>query len=199
MIVVCDIGNVLLNWDCAGLLASLELTEAQRECYLHELFGHPDWQRFDKGELYEADLEQRMQTRHGLSPALTQRVIAASQASLVEIPRSVALLEQMAAAGLELYALSNMPEETYALLRQKPLFRYFRGVLISGEEKLIKPDAAIFARFEARFGLSAAELFFIDDHQPNIVAAHQAGWDALRFERTDACYDAIRRKVGLAC
>ena len=70
-------------------------------------------------------------------------------------------------------------------------------MVISAEEKLIKPDPALFELVLKRYRLNAEEVYFIDDSMPNIVAARELGMQALHFKRSDDCYRQIREAFKL--
>ena len=99
------------------------------------------------------------------------------------IAGTVAILEELAAAGTPLYALTNWSAETWPHGRDaSPFLRHFRGIMVSGEERLIKPDPAIFHRLAERFGLAFPDLVFIDDNMENAEAAAALGIRAIRYE-----------------
>ena len=99
------------------------------------------------------------------------------------ITGTVAILEELAAAGTPLYALTNWSAHTWPHGRDaSPFLRHFRGILVSGEERLIKPDPAIFYRLSERFGLTVTDLVFIDDNMKNAEAAAALGIHAIHFE-----------------
>jgi len=52
-----------------------------------------------------------------------------------------------------------------------PFLQSFNGLLISGEENMMKPDAEIYELAITRFNLIPQETVFIDDKQENIEAA----------------------------
>ena len=58
---------------------------------------------------------------------------------------------------------------------------WFDGVLVSGEERLVKPDPAIFELLAERFGLDPGATFYVDDSEANVAAARELGFDAVRF------------------
>ncbi len=96
---------------------------------------------------------------------------------------TVAILEELADAGTPLYALTNWAADTWLHARDGfPFLRLFRGILVSGEEQLAKPEPAIFHRLAARFGLTLPDLVFIDDNKKNAEAATALGIHAIRFE-----------------
>ena len=99
------------------------------------------------------------------------------------IAGTVGILEELAASGTPLYALTNWSAETWPHGRDaSPFLHHFRGILVSGEERLIKPDPAIFHRLAQRFGLTLTDLVFIDDNTENAEAAAALGIHAIRFE-----------------
>jgi 2-haloacid dehalogenase len=80
------------------------------------------------------------------------------------------------------YALTNWSAETFGVARERFEFlEWFDGVLVSGEERMIKPDPAIFRLLLDRFGLDPGATFYVDDSEPNVEAAGRLGFDAVRF------------------
>lgn len=99
------------------------------------------------------------------------------------IEGTVAILEELAARGTPLYALTNWAADTWRHTRDGFAFlARFRGILVSGEEGLVKPEPAIFHRLAERFGLSLSEIVFIDDNKQNAEAATALGIHAILFE-----------------
>ena len=62
-----------------------------------------------------------------------------------------------------------------------PVLDHFRDIVVSGRERLVKPDPAIYALAQARFGHDPARMLFIDDSLPNVTAARECGWNAHHF------------------
>jgi 2-haloacid dehalogenase len=103
------------------------------------------------------------------------------------------LVEQLAAAGVPLYCLTNFGDELFAAFRPtQPIFDHFADIIVSGEEKVAKPEARIYEIVEQRSGRAGHQLFFTDDNPANIAAAQARGWDAYVFT------DAARLRVQLA-
>jgi 2-haloacid dehalogenase len=99
-----------------------------------------------------------------------------------DIAGTVELLAELREAGVPLYALTNWSAETFGIARERYRFlEWFDGVLVSGEERMIKPDPAIFQLLLDRFGLDPETTFYIDDSPANVAAASQLGFDAVRF------------------
>jgi HAD superfamily hydrolase (TIGR01509 family) len=106
---------------------------------------------------------------------------------------TVALLESLAARGVPLYCLSNMPLETFTYLRGRfGFWELFRGIVISGEIRLVKPQPEIFEYLLGRYDLSAADTVFIDDYPVNVEAAKALGLHTVLFTDARQCEEALR-------
>ena len=103
------------------------------------------------------------------------------------------LVAELEAAEVPLYAITNFSGEFWPPFRDKHahLFDRFRDVVVSGDEKLMKPDAAIYTLALDRFGLAAHEAVFIDDNRANVDGAEAVGMTAIHF--SDAV--ALRREL----
>lgn len=95
-----------------------------------------------------------------------------------EIPENVAVLRKLAKTDYELFGLTNWSHETFPYaLENYDFFQLFEGkIVVSGEEKLIKPDPAIWNLLLERYQINAEESVFIDDNAKNIEAAKKLGF-----------------------
>jgi len=92
------------------------------------------------------------------------------------IAETVIIKNQLRAAGFPLYAITNFSSEKWHVAKAAyPFLADFDGVVVSGDEKLIKPDPAIYKLLLQRYGLNAADCLFIDDVPANIEAAKSVG------------------------
>ena len=83
---------------------------------------------------------------------------------------------------MPLYAITNFGADTWA--RFRPTFAIadrFRDIVVSGVECLAKPDPAIYALAQRRFGHDPAAMLFIDDSLANVTSARACGWQAHHF------------------
>jgi 2-haloacid dehalogenase len=99
------------------------------------------------------------------------------------LPGMHALVDELHAAGVPLFAITNFSHEFWPPFRAREaaMFDRFRDVVVSGEEKLVKPDPAIYRLALERFGLRAEEAVFIDDNAANVAGAAAVGLHAIRF------------------
>jgi 2-haloacid dehalogenase len=180
--VVFDLGGVLIDWDPRYLYRKLLADEAAVEEFLATVCT-PEWNdEQDRGRPF-AEAVAELVERHPVHAA----AIAAYHERWTEmlggdIPGTVELLAELRAGGVPLYALTNWSAETFGSARERFEFlAWFDGVLVSGEERMIKPDPAIFRLLLDRFGLDPETTFYIDDSPANVAAAGRLGFDAVRF------------------
>jgi len=101
------------------------------------------------------------------------------------IPGTADLVEALHARGVPLYAITNFGAEFWpAFAPHWPVISRFRDVVVSGVEKITKPDPRIYALAAQRFGHAPATMLFVDDNAANIAAAQACGWQGHHF--TDA-------------
>ena len=101
------------------------------------------------------------------------------------IQGTVDILAELNSLRVPLYALSNWSAETFpSALKRFEFLKWFRGVMLSGEVKLLKPDPRIFELFLQTFAIDPALTVYIDDRQPNVEAAEASGMHGIVF--TDA-------------
>lgn len=112
------------------------------------------------------------------------------------IPGMAELVGELAAAGIPLYAITNFSDELWKpfVAREAELFAPFRGIVVSGTEKLIKPDPAIYRLARQRFGLAEGEGLFVDDRLENVIAGEAEGFAGHHFiDAPNLRADLVRR------
>lgn len=99
-----------------------------------------------------------------------------------EIPGMRELLKDLKSKGYRLLGLTNWSAETFCLVRHRyPVFDLLDGMLVSGEEHLLKPSPEIYHRLFEKFGVDPAESIFIDDNAANVEGARAVGLPAVLF------------------
>jgi 2-haloacid dehalogenase len=102
------------------------------------------------------------------------------------IARTVDILRELRDAGIPLYALTNWSQEKFPIARKRLDFLdWFDGIVVSGEERLIKPDPRIYQVLFDRYGVEPADAVFIDDNTANVAAAAELGMTGLHFTSPD--------------
>jgi 2-haloacid dehalogenase len=180
-VVVFDLGGVLIDWNPRHLYRELFGGDDQAmEDFLANVCTSAWNLRQDAGR---SIAEAEAIARHPAKAALIRAYYAGFDRMLKgPIDASVAVLEELHARATPLYALTNWSAETFPHARRRfPFLARFRAIIVSGEIKLIKPDAAIFRHLLATQGLEARDCLFIDDAPYNVEGARAAGLDAVHF------------------
>jgi putative hydrolase of the HAD superfamily len=186
--VIFDLGGVVIEWNPERILEGYYADPQMRAIMKTALFLHPDWLQLDRGTLSEADLLVRAGDRTGRPPAELAGLLDAVRESLHAKPDTVALLDKLSARGVPLYCLSNISSDIFAYLRGRHSFwEVFRGTVISGDLKMMKPEREIFEFLLHRYGLVAQETVFVDDNAPNVEAARALGIHAVWFKNARQC------------
>jgi putative hydrolase of the HAD superfamily len=191
--VIFDFGGVLLRWKPQEIINTFYADEASRQALRLSVFQHTDWKEMDAGLLDEEDAVRRFATRLRRPPEEMRTLMQHIKDSLTPIEESFVIANALARRGVPLFGLSNMPAFTFDYLRRRYAhWDVFRGIVISGEVKLVKPDRAIFDHISRQYGLEPSETMFIDDHPPNVEAAGQLGFQTLLFREPSQCAHDLR-------
>ena len=113
------------------------------------------------------------------------------------IPGMYDLVADLKQAGYGIYGLTNWASETfYTIVDDYPVFSLLDGMVVSGDVRLLKPDAAIFNCLLDKYGLKAEESVFIDDNAENVAGATAAGLSAIRFTGAAALREELAHLLG---
>lgn len=195
--VVFDVGNVLFSWDPRFLYERLIDDDRALDAFLRDVVTHEWHFQHDAGRPFaetQAELSalypQHAELIAAWGPRFNDSVGPA-------VPGMLDLVEELAARDVPLFAITNFSGEFWPPFRDtQPVFRHFRDIVVSGDEKLVKPDRAIYNLALARFGMPAEELIFIDDRAENVAGAEAAGMRGHHF-RDAATLRAELRSLGL--
>lgn len=180
--VVFDVGRVLYQWDLAHLLRKVETDEARLAHVLGAVITEEWHFQHDRGRALGEMVDERIGAYPEYELHLRAYATRFNETIPGPVPGTIALAERLHAAGIPLYAITNFGAELWAGFRPTaPVFDLFAGIVVSGEEKLAKPDPAIFALAAARFGHAPERMLFIDDNADNIASARELGWQVHHF------------------
>jgi putative hydrolase of the HAD superfamily len=108
---------------------------------------------------------------------------------------TVALIEDLAAAGLPLALLSNAPDQLAEAIGALPVAAHFGQLIFSCQLKLAKPDPRCYSAALARLGASAEEVIFIDDRSENVTAAAALGLRSVHFTSPERLRAAVAERL----
>lgn len=184
--VVWDVGRVLVEWDLKALYAKLIPDPAELEWFVTHVVTEQWHGQHDAGR----DIFEMVAERSAEFPEQAARIAAYPDRFNETIPGPVpgthALVENLAARGVPQYAITNFGAYVWPRFRPtEPVLAHFRDVVVSGVERLVKPDPAIFHLAAARFGHAPQAMLFIDDNAANVAAARACGWQGHHFQGVD--------------
>lgn len=181
--VVFDIGRVLIEWDLRLLLRKLYDDPGEADWVFAHVVSEAWHARHDAGCDLADMVARRIREFPDHEAAIRAYATRFGESIPGPVPGTPALVKRLAAADIPLFAITNFAESFWAEFRAgEPLFDHFRDIVVSGVEKLVKPDPEIYRLAEQRFGLPAGAMLFIDDSLPNIEAARALGWHVHHFQ-----------------
>jgi len=192
--IVFDIGKVLIHYDPEIPFSRLIPDAEERRWFFENVCTH-DWNlEQDRGRAWE-DAEAMLVALH---PTHEENIrnFRRYWHEMVSHPYedSVAILESLIVAGHDVTMLTNFASDTFAEARKRfPFLDKPRGVTVSGDVRLIKPDREIYDHHAASFGLEPAAILFIDDNAANVEGAKAAGWQAVQFVNAERLRDDLQR------
>jgi 2-haloacid dehalogenase len=182
--VVFDIGNVLVAWDPRNLYRRyFEGREEKMEWFLSNVCT-PAWNvEQDRGRSF-ADAVDLLVKEH---PPEWHPMIRAFDEQWQEtisgpIHGTVDILKTLKRSNVPVYAITNWNQDKFReALARFDFLNSFDGIVVSGDERMLKPDREIFKLFCERYGVKPETAVFIDDSQRNVEGARAAGMHALHF------------------
>lgn len=197
--VVFDLGGVLIDWDPRHLYRKLLPDAGSVEAFLAEVCT-ADWNYQQDAGRTIAEAVAELSARHPDRAELIAAYYGRWEEMLGgAIDEAVAVLEELDAAGVPLYAVTNWSRETFPIARRRfPFLARFRGIVVSGEERVAKPDPRIYRLLFERYGLEPAACLFIDDVARNAEGARAAGMEALVYTSAGELRVALAERSILA-
>ena len=191
--VVWDLGGVLLDWDPRHLYRTVFDDDAEVERFLTEVCTWEWHHRHDAGVPFAESIPAHCaeHPEHAAHIRLWETRYLDMIAG--EIEGSVAVLRDLHDRGVRQLALTNMPVEVDALLRERfDWFAIFDGVVVSGAERVVKPEPAIYRILVERHAVDPSATSFVDDRPENVDAARALGFDAILFTDPGALRRALQ-------
>lgn len=180
-----DVGRVIVQWQLRALFEKLIEDTAELDWFIANVVTEEWHFQHDAGR----SLDEMVPERKAQFPKYAHLIDAYRARFLETVPGSIPgtadLIERLDKAGVPLFAITNFGAEFWdQFYPTRPVLERFRDIVVSGREKLAKPDPAIFHLGEQRFGYAGNTMLFIDDNVANIDAANALGWHTHLF--TDA-------------
>jgi 2-haloacid dehalogenase len=191
--VVFDVGGVLVDWDPRHLYRQVLGSDEEVEHFLAEVATWAWHTQHDLGRPMAETIPELIAEHPDHAEAIALWHSRYHDMVAGEVPGSIDVVRELHAAGVRLLVLSNMPADVLHVIEAFEWLDLFDGVVVSGQEGVIKPDPAIYRILVDRHGVDVATTAFVDDRIENVEAAAALGFHAVHF--TDAA--ALRDELGL--
>ena len=195
--IIFDLGGVLIDWNPRHLYKKIFGSPEEMEWFLTNICT-PQWNtQQDAGRPFAKGLAVIKEKYPKYAAQIDDYFTRWDEMLGGPIKSAVAVLKDLKDKGYPLYALTNWSAETFPIARAKYDFlNWFDGIVVSGEERLVKPDPAIYARLLKRYQLHSSNCLFIDDNAANVSEAARLGFETILFTGGDALRaELIRRGI----
>ena len=180
--IVFDFGGVLVDWNPHHLYDKYFGSREKAEWFLNNICLYSWNLQMDGGKPFAEGVAELQAEHPEWSEAIAIYHTRWIEMMNGEIEGMVSVVKRLKMAGYGVYGLTNWSAETFPMVRDTyPVFQEFDGIVVSGEEHLLKPDATIYKCLLERYDLQAEELLFVDDNADNVAGARNVGMKAIRF------------------
>lgn len=178
-----DIGNVLAGFDWRTFYAKRGYDEALIDRIAKATVQSADWKEYDRGCVSDEDMIRLFVENDPEMEGQIRDALSDFSGLVTRYDYAVPWVCELKEKGYQVLYLSNFSQkalrECWHALDFLP---YMDGGILSFQDKLIKPDPAIYHLILDRYHVKAAECVFLDDTQANVDAAKAVGLNAIRFE-----------------
>ena len=180
--IIFDLGGVLIDWNLRHLYKKIFASAEEMEWFLTTVCP-PDWNaKQDAGRPFAEGLAEVKAKYPKYAPQIDAYFLRWEEMLGGPIKGTVQILRELKGKNYRVFALSNWSAETFPIARKKfDFLGLLDGVVLSGEEKMNKPEPEIYRRLLARYQLRADNCVFTDDNKDNVSAAKALGIDSILF------------------
>ncbi len=182
-----DIGNVLVHWDPRLAYAPLfKGRDKELDYFLNEVCSLKWHTRHDRGVPFAENIHllQKQFPDHADMIGIYEDIWDDMFGGIIQ--GTVDLLYTLQGMNYPLFALTNFAADQFADFKASHEFMaLFKDVIVSGEEKIVKPDPRIYHILLDRSGIAAEETLFIDDRMENLIAAQKIGFHTHLFTNAE--------------
>lgn len=192
--VVFDFGNVIVKFNPDEILYHYNLTPKEHDILLKTIFASKEWLEIDAGTLTEKQATDIFISKVPSDLQDKVRQIMKTWPENTEFIRPILhLIKELKEKGYKVFGLSNTGMYFANFIKNSELGTYFDGYVLSAQEKLVKPDAAIYQKLFSQYNLKPDECLFIDDLPKNIEGAEKVGMHGFVFNGKNI--KELRKKI----
>jgi 2-haloacid dehalogenase len=191
--VVFDIGGVLIDWNPRHLFRKVFDSEEEMEWFLSNICTY-EWNiQQDGGRPFSVATATLTEQYPEYGDKIAMYYGRWEEMLGGEIKDTVKIFYELKSDGIPLYALTNWSHEAFPVAHGRYDFmKEFDGIVVSGEEKLLKPDHAIYRVLMERYNINPAESIYIDDNMDNASAAGELGFRSIHYTSAEQLRNELR-------
>lgn len=197
--VVFDFGGVLLDWNPRYFYKSIFNDDQKMEYFLQNIATSTWNAQMDKGRSFEECMKELAEEYPEYKDPIMLYRKGWETMLKGPIESGMRVLDAvMNAQKFKVYGLTNWSAETFPGTFNKYKFlQKFEGIVVSGEEQMIKPEKGIYLTLIERYNLVPEETFFMDDNIQNVETALSRGINAVQFTGTDKNLEQIAKILNI--
>ena len=199
--IIFDMGGVLIRWNPKKMLENANLSPEEMAILDRELFHGVEWIQMDRGIRTAEETVEAVCARvpQRLWEPVRSLVLGWHQRYLEPMPGMAELVRELKEKGYRIFLLSNASAALRSYFPRIPGSECFEKLLVSAEEKLLKPSHEIYERLYEKFELNPAECWFIDDSPANVEGAMLTGMGGTVFYGDVPRLRRELRREGIQC
>lgn len=196
--IVFDFGGVLVDWNPHHLYDKYFGSVEKAEWFLNNICLYSWNIQMDGGKPFAEGVAELQAQYPEWSEAIAIYHTRWIEMMGGEIAGMADIVKRLKEAGYGVYGLTNWSSETFPLVKDKyAIFKQLDGMVVSGEEHLLKPDAAIYKCLLERYNLQAEESLFVDDNLANVEGARAVGMQGVQFKSAEELERTLKEEYGL--
>lgn len=195
--IVFDFGGVLIDWNPRHLYSKVFNDKEAMELFLREVCTQEWNEKQDGGRPFSEGIKELTEKYPAHCEEIAMFYDRWDEMIGGEVKGTSAILYELKSLGFSLYGLTNWSGEMFPRVKgDYSFFNELDGIVVSGDEKLLKPDPAIFNLLTERYNVLPEESLFIDDNPANAEAGKRLGFEVIRFESAEQLRHELS-KMGL--
>lgn len=191
--VVFDVGNVLVRWEPQDVVAKVFPEELFPYDLTRKLVKSQTWYDLNLGKLTEHEAIQAYNRELNIPLERLEQLMQALKEALLPLDGSFELLDRLVSAEVPTYCITDNVHEIVSFLKAKyDFFDKFKGVVVSAEVGILKPDERIYQHLLTQYDLVPHESVFLDDRKANVEGAIQVGMKGIHFTDALSCEQKLK-------
>ncbi len=187
--IIFDLGGVLIDWNPRYLYKKIFSDREEMEYFLQNICTNEWNEEQDAGRSFSEATTLLINTYPDHKTEIEAYYSRWEEMLNGPIQETVDILKQLVnSKKFKIVALTNWSAESFPIALEKYDFlHWFDGILVSGEERMKKPDPKIFNLLFERYQITPQRTIFIDDNKANIKTAQNLGLKVIHFLDSSDC------------